>query len=329
MKRREFITLAGGAVAAWPLAARAQQTTVPVVGFLHGGLADGLAIKAEVGGFRSGLAETGYIEGRNVVIEYRWAEGHYDRLPDLATDLVRRNVAVIATGTTPAALAAKAATATIPIVFQFGVDPVKAGVVSSLNQPGGNVTGIVNLSPGLMAKRIELIHQVVPDAKIIAALVNPTVPAISAQEVADAQAAHTVLGIQVELLEASTLAAVDAAFSKAVELHAGALVVGSDILFIGRPVEMAALAIRLGIPSIHPSRDFVTAGGLMSYGSDFVDSYRLMGIYAGHILKGETPANLPVQQATKVEMVINLKTAKALGLTPPIALLGRADEVIE
>ena len=231
MKRREFITLAGGAVAAWPLAARAQQTTVPVVGFLHGGLADGLAIKAEVGGFRSGLAETGYIEGRNVVIEYRWAEGHYDRLPDLATDLVRRNVAVIATGTTPAALAAKAATATIPIVFQFGVDPVKAGVVSSLNQPGGNVTGIVNLSPGLMAKRIELIHQVVPDAKIIAVLVNPAVPAISAQEVADVQAAHTVLPIQVELLEASTLAAVDAAFSKAVELHAGALVVGSDILF--------------------------------------------------------------------------------------------------
>jgi putative ABC transport system substrate-binding protein len=225
MRRRDFIK--GITVStAWPLAARAQQTTVPVVGFLHGGLADGFA-KAEAAGFRSGLAETGYIEGRNVVIEYRWAEGHYDRLPDLATDLVRRNVAVIATGTTPAALAAKAATATIPIVFQFGVDPVKAGVVSSLNQPRGNVTGIVNLSAGLMAKRIELIHQVVPDAKIIAALVNPAVPAISDQEVADAQAAHTALAMQVELLEASTPAAVDAAFAKAVELHAAALVVGS------------------------------------------------------------------------------------------------------
>jgi putative tryptophan/tyrosine transport system substrate-binding protein len=329
MKRREFITLVGGCAIAWPLSVRAQQTTVPVVGFLHGAaLADGFA-KAEAAGFRSGLAETGYIEGRNVVIEYRWAESHYDRLPDLATDLIRRNVAVIAAGTTPAALAAKAATATIPIVFQFGVDPVKAGVVSSLNHPGGNVTGIVNLSPGLMAKRIELIHQVVPDAKIIAALLNPAVPAFSDQEVADAQAAHTALGIQVELLAASTPAAVDAAFSKAVELHAVALVVGSDILFIVRPIEMAALAMRFGIPSIHPVRGFVAAGGLMSYGSDFVDAYRLMGIYTGRVLKGEKPANLPVQQATKFEMVINLKAAKALDLTLPIALLGRADEVIE
>jgi putative ABC transport system substrate-binding protein len=325
VKRRTFIAALG--VAAWPVVARAQQPSVPVVGFLHGGFADGFG-KAQAAGFRSGLAETGYIEGRNVVIEYRWAESHYDRLPDLATDLVRRNVAAIATGTTPGALAAKAATTTIPIAFALGVDPVKAGIVSSLNHPGGNVTGIVNLSAGLMAKRIELIRQVVPDAKIIAALVNPANPATST-EVADAQVAHTMLGIQVELLEASTPAAVDAAFSKAVELHAGALVVGSDILFIGSPVEMAALAIRLGIPSIYPNRSSVEAGGLMSYGSDFVDAYRLMGIYAGRILKGETPANLPVQQATKVEMVINLKAAKALGLTPPIALLGRADEVIE
>jgi putative ABC transport system substrate-binding protein len=217
----------------------------------------------------------------------------------------------------------------IPIVFEVGVDPVKRGVVGSLNHPGGNITGIVNLSVGLMAKRIELIHQVVPDAKIIAALVNPAVPAISDQEVADAQAARTALGMEVELLEASTPDAVDAAFAKAVELHAGALVVGSDILFIGRPVEMAALAIRLAIPSIHPIRDFVAAGGLMSYGSDFVDAHRLMGIYVGRILKGETPANLPVQQATKVEMTINLKAAKTLGLTLPIALLGRAEEIIE
>jgi putative ABC transport system substrate-binding protein len=311
----------------WPVVVRAQQPNVPVVGFLHGGLADGFG-KAEAAGFRSGLAETSY-EGRNVAIEYRWAEGYIDRLPDLATDLVRRNVAVIAAGTTPAAFAAKAASTTIPIVFQLGVDPVEAGIVSSLNHPGGNVTGIVNLSPGLMAKRIELIHQVVPDAKIIAALVNPAVPTIFRQEVADIRAAHTVLGVQVELLEASTPAAIDAAFSKAVELHAGALVVGSDILFIGRPVEMAALARRSGIPSLHPIREFVPAGGLMSYGSDFVDAYRLMGIYAGRILKGETPANLPVQQSTKVEMIVNLKAAKALGVTLPIALLGRADEVIE
>ena len=328
MRRRQFIALLGGAAAAWPLAANAQQPAMPVVGFLSGGLANGFA-KAEAAGFRSGLAETGYIEGRNVVIEYRWAESHYDRLPDLATDLLLRNVAVMVAGSTPATLAAKAATATIPIVFEVGVDPVKRGVVSSLNHPGGNITGIVNLSVGLMAKRIELIHQVVLDAKIIAALVNPAVPAISDQEVADAQAARTALGMEVELLEASTPDAVDAAFAKAVELHAGALVVGFDILFIGRPVEMAALAIRLAIPSIHPIRDFVAAGGLMSYGSDFVDTYRLMGIYAGRILKGETPANLPVQQATKVEMVVNLKAAKTLGLTLPIALLGRADEVIE
>jgi putative ABC transport system substrate-binding protein len=328
MKRREFIALVGGGAIAWPRSVRAQQTTVPVVGFLHGGLPYGFA-KAMAAGFRSGLAETGYIEGRNVVIEYRWAESHYDRLPDLAADLVRRNIAVFAAGGTPAALAAKAATATIPVVFEFGVDPVKDGVVSSLNHPGGNITGIVNLSSGLMAKRIEFIHQVVPDARIIAALVNPAVPAISDQEVTDAQAAHTALGLQVELLEASTPAAVDAAFAKAVELHAGALVVGSDILFIGRPVEMAVLARHLGIPSIHPARDFVAAGGLMSYGPDFVDAYRLMGIYAGRILKGETPANLPVQEATKVEMTINLKAAKILGLTLPIALLGRTDEVIE
>jgi putative ABC transport system substrate-binding protein len=271
MRRREFIALVGSSAIGWPFSVCAQQQTMPVVGFLHGGLADGFA-KAEVAGFLRGLEETGYSEGHNVAIEYRWAESHYDRLPDLATDLVRRNVAVIAAGTTPAALAAKAATATIPIVFQFGVDPVKAGVVSSLNHPGGNVTGIANLSPGLMAKRIELIHQVVPDAKIIVALVNPAVPAISDQEVADAQAAHTALAIRVEVLETSTPAAIDAAFSKAVELHAGALVVGSDILFIGRPVEMAALATRLRIPSIHPSRGFVAAGGFMSYGSDFIDT---------------------------------------------------------
>ena len=320
MRRRDFIKVIAGSTAAWPLTAHAQKPSTPVVGLLHGGMADGFA-KAQVAGFRSGLAEIGYSEGRNVAIEYRWAESHYERLPDLATDLVRRNVAVIFASTTPAALAAKAATTMIPIVFQFGVDPVKVGVVTSLNRPGGNVTGIANLSPGLMAKRIEMMHAVVPDAKLIAVLVNSAAPAISGLEVDDAQRAQTTLGIHVQLLESSTI--------EGVELRAAALVIGSDTLFIGRPVEMAALAMRLSLPSIHPHRGFVAAGGLMSYGSDLVDSYRLAGIYTGRILKGEKPADLPVQQSTKVELVLNLKTANALGLIVPLSLLNRADEVIE
>jgi ABC-type uncharacterized transport system substrate-binding protein len=328
MRRREFITLVGGSAAAWPFAARAQQPAMPAVGFLHGGRASGFS-EAQATAFREGLGETGYSEGRNVQIEYRWAEGHYDRLPDLAADLVRRNVAVIAAASTPAAMAAKAATATVPIVFQFGIDPIAAGFVSSLNRPGGNVTGIFNLSVGLIAKRLEVMHQVVPETKLIAVLVNPGAAAIAASEKNNIANARATLGVQLELLEASTLTAIETAFAKAVELRAGALVIGSDPFFTGAPGEMAGIAMRYGVPSIHPHRGFVAARGLISYGSDLLDSYRLAGIYVGRILKGEKPAELPVQQSTKVEMAINLKTAKSLGLTMPTALLVRADEVIE
>ena len=327
MNRRAFITLVGCA-AVWPLAARGQQSAKPVVGFLHGGRANGFAA-TQVTAFRQGLGETGYDEGRNVTIEYRWAEGRYDRLPELAADLVRRNVAVIAAPTTPAALAAKAATTTVPIVFQFGVDPVAAGVVNSFNRPGGNVTGIVNLSVGLIAKRLELVRQLVPETKLIAVLLNPDDTAVTASEKDDIGNARATLGVQLEMLEASTIPGIETAFAKAVDTRAGALVISSDNLFIGAPAEMAVLAMRYGVASIHPHRGFVAAGGLISYGSDLLDSYRLAGIYVGRVLKGEKPAELPVQQSTKVEMAINLKTAKSFGLTMPTALLVRADEVIE
>jgi putative ABC transport system substrate-binding protein len=326
MRRREFIALLGG-VSALPLAARAQQSAKPVVGFLHGGRASGFSA-AQATAFRQGLGETGYDEGRNVTIEYRWAEGRYDRLPELAADLVRRNVAVIAATSTPAALAAKATT-TVPIVFQFGVDPVAAGVVNSFNRPGGNVTGIVNLSVALIAKRLELVHQLMPKTKLIAVLLNPDDTAVTASEKDDIGNARATLGVQLEVLEASTIPGIETAFAKAVDIRAGALVISSDSLFIGAPAEMAALAMRYGVASIHPHRGFVAAGGLISYGSDLLDSYRLAGIYVGRVLKGEKPAELPVQQSTKVEMAINLKTAKSFGLTMPTALLVRADEVIE
>ena len=327
MRRREFITLLGSSAAVWPRAARAQQSAKPVVGFLHGGRASGFSA-AQATAFRQGLGETGYDEGRNVTIEYRWAEGRYDRLPELAADLVRRNVAVIAATSTPAALAAKATT-TVPIVFQFGVDPVAAGVVNSFNRPGGNVTGIVNLSVALIAKRLELVHQLMPKTKLIAVLLNPDDTAVTASEKDDIGNARATLGVQLEVLEASTIPGIETAFAKAVDIRAGALVISSDSLFIGAPAEMAALAMRYGVASIHPHRGFVAAGGLISYGSDLLDSYRLAGIYVGRVLKGEKPAELPVQQSTKVEMAINLKTAKSLGLTMPTALLVRADEVIE
>jgi putative tryptophan/tyrosine transport system substrate-binding protein len=326
--RREFITLLGGAAVTWRVEARAQQSATPVVGFLHGGRASGFsAVQATA--FRQGLGETGYDEGRNARIEYRWAEGRYDRLPELAADLVRRHVAVIAVASTPAVLAAKAATTTVPIVFQVGVDPIAAGVVNSLKRPGGNVTGIVNLSVGLIAKRLELMRQLVPETKLIAVLLNPDDAPITALEKDDIGNVQATLGVQLEVLEASTIPGIETAFAKAVDIRAGALVISSDVLFTGAPAEMAALAMRYGVASIHPHRGFVAAGGLISYGSDLLDSYRLAGIYVGRILKGEKPAELPVQQSTKVEMAINLKTARALGLTMPTALLVRADEVIE
>jgi putative tryptophan/tyrosine transport system substrate-binding protein len=325
--RRDFITLLGGMTFAWPLAVRAAQPAMPVVGFLHAGVAD--AFTWATAAFQQGLHETGYIEGQNVVIEYRWAESHYERLPGLAADLVHQNVAVLAAAPSPAAFAAKAATATIPIVFELGVDPVASGLVASLNRPDGNVTGVVNLSVAVTAKCIEMMHEVVPDAKLMAMLVNPDNSAVTAAEKDDARAAQSSLGIQIQFLEARGVGDFDVAFAKVVEMHASALVIGSDPFLVSHYDAIATLAAHFGVPTIHAVHEFVRAGGLMSYGSDFADAYHLQGVYTGRILKGEKPADLPVQQATKVGLAINLKTAKALGLTLPLALLGRADEVIE
>jgi putative tryptophan/tyrosine transport system substrate-binding protein len=326
MQRRDFIKVIAGSALAWPLAAHAQRSVTPVIGFLSAREAEPPQLLTA---FRQGLKELGFVEGQNITIEYRFAGNQNDQLPALAADLVHRQVIVIMAVTTPAVLAAKAATTTIPIVFQSGADPVQFGLVASLNRPGGNVTGVSNLSIGLATKRIELVRQLMPDAKLIAMLVNPRDSAIIASEMDDARAAQAQLGVRIHFLEASTISDIDAAFAKVVELRARALSIGSYPLFISRPGEIASLATRYGVPAIHPLRAFAAAGGLMSYGSDFADTYRLAGTYVGRILKGEKPENLPVQQSTKVELIINLKTAKALGLTIPEPLLGRADEVIE
>jgi putative ABC transport system substrate-binding protein len=281
-----------------------------------------------VAAFRQGLKEAGYIEGQNVAIEYRWAEGHLDRLPALAADLVRRQVSVIAATSTPANLVAKKATSTIPIVFTTGDDPVQLGLVTSLARPGGNVTGVTQLSVEILPKRIELAHELVPTATAIALLANPTDPT-SDFEVRDAQAAAHTLGLQLHVLRASTETELDDAFTAVLQMRAGVLVIANSVFFNGHIEQMAALANRQMLPAIYTYRDFVAAGGLMSYGAELTESYRLAGGYTGRILKGEMPADLAVQEATKVELYINLKTAKALGLTVPLPLLGRADEVIE
>jgi putative ABC transport system substrate-binding protein len=328
MRRREFITLLGGAAVVWPLAARAQQPAMPVIGYLGSESPDLFADILRA--FRQGLNETGFVEGRNVAIEFRWAEGHNDRLPALAADLVRRQVTVIAApGSTPAALAAKAATTTIPIVFQLGTDPVATGLVASLSRPGGNLTGVTSLNVEVGPKRVELLHELVPTATSIALLVNPTNPALAVALSRGVQVAARTLGLQLYVLNASTEHDLDGAFARLIQLRAGGLVIGTDIFFTSRIEQLAALALRHAMPAIYQYREYAAAGGLMSYGGNHADLARRAGVYTGRILKGEKPADLPIQQVTKVEMIINLKTAKALGITVPLVLLGRADEVIE
>jgi putative ABC transport system substrate-binding protein len=324
MRRREFITLMGSA-AAWPMVARAQQPAMPVIGFLNSSSADGYA--PMVAAFREGLKQAGYIDGQNVVIEYRWANGQYDRLAAMAGELVRRQVSVIAANT-PANLVAKASTSTIPIVFTTGGDPVQLGLVAGLERPGGNVTGTTQLAGELAPKRLELAHELIPKAKIVGLLVNPENPTAEVLTTASLAAAVT-LGLQLEVLHASTEAEIDDAFASAIQKNAGAMAIVTDPLFNGHAEQLAAVAIRHRVPAIYQYQRFAAAGGLASYGSSLTDSYRLAGVYAGRILKGEKPADLPVQQSTKIELIINLKTAKALGLTVPPQIVVRADEVIE
>jgi putative tryptophan/tyrosine transport system substrate-binding protein len=327
MKRREFITLLGGAAAAWPLAARTQQSAMPVIGFLGSESPDLFAGRLRA--FRQGLDEAGFVESRNVAIEYRWARGEYDRLPVLAADLVRQSVTAMVATTTPSVLAAKAATMTIPIVFLTGSDPVEVGLVASLNRPGGNMTGVSNLTVETGAKQMELLHELVPAATLIALLVNPANPVLADTLSRGLQAAARAIRQQILVVTASTESDLDTAFTTLVKRRVGALVVGNDPFFNSRPDQLVALAARHAMPAIYPYRELAVAGGLMSYGSNLADPYRLVGVYTGRILKGEKPTDLPIQQSTKVEFVINLKTAKALGLTFPITLLDRADEVIE
>jgi putative ABC transport system substrate-binding protein len=326
MRRRDFITGIAGSAAVWPLAGRAQQSAVPVVGYLASGSPDRSA--GRVGAFRQGLGESGYVEGQNVAVEYRWAESRNERLPALAMDLVRRQVGVIAARGVPAALAAKAATTTIPVVFNVGVNPVEVGLVASFNRPGGNLTGVSSLNVELDPKRFELLHELVPKAKVVGLLVNPTNrnAAILSR---DLQSAARTLGVELHLLHASSEVDFDAVFASLRKLRAGALVIGTDGFFFSHSELLAALTVRHAVPAIFQYRDFAAAGGLASYGGILSHIYRQVGVYAGRILKGEKPADLPVDQATKVELVINLKTAKALGLTVPLPLIGRADELIE
>ena len=326
MRRRDFISLLCGAVIVWPLPGRAQQPTMPVIGFLSSGSPG--PYQHLVAGFHQGLKETGYVEGQNVAIEYRWAEGHYDRLPAMAADLTRRKVNVIAALTTPAALAAEAAAPTIPIIFDTAGDPVRLGLVVSLNRPGRNVTGIAWLGSELVAKRLGLLRDLIPKASLIGLLVNPNDPRTKTQTKDMQEAAHA-LGLQIHVLNATSEGEINSAFAKLAELRAGALIVGTGELFNSRPEQLVSLAARQEVPAIYQAREFVAAGGLMSYGASRTDAYRQAGIYIGRVLKGEKPADLPVLQSTKFEFVINLKTAKALGLTVPPSVISIVDEVIE
>jgi putative tryptophan/tyrosine transport system substrate-binding protein len=325
MTRREFIWCVGGALVAWPVAARGQQSATPVVGFLNSASPEQYA--RQLSAFRQGLSEVGFAEGRNVTIETRWAENQYDRLPELAADLVRRQVDVIAVNN-PAVLPAKAATKTIPIVFTIGFDPVASGLVASLNQPGGNLTGITSLNEQMGPKRLDVLHEAVPKATIIAALINPANP--NANSIAnELDAAARTRGLKLSVLHARKETDLDPVFQSLIQTKAGALLITADPLYISLSDRLAEFALRYAIPTMFQYREFVASGGLMSYGGDVLQQFHQVGVYAGRILKGEKPANLPVQQATKIEFLINLRTAKLLGLTIPLPLLGRADEVIE
>jgi putative ABC transport system substrate-binding protein len=326
VRRRDFITVLSG-VAAWPLTARAQQPAMQMIGYLGSGSPD-TSVRS-VAAFRKGLNETGYVEGQNVTVEYRWLEGQYDRLPALLADLVRRRVAVIATTTSPAALAAKAATATIPIVFSVGEDPVRLGLVASLARPGGNLTGMNFLVQEVAAKRLRLLHDLVPKAVRVAVLVNPANAPSSETTLRDVKEAAPILGLQIQILNATTIGEIDEAFATVARERPDALFVAPDGFFVSRRVQFATLTARDKIPATYEQRDFVAAGGLMSYGTDLADASRQIGLYAGSILRGAKPAELPVVQPTKFEFVINLQTARALGIEVPSGLLASADEVIE
>jgi putative tryptophan/tyrosine transport system substrate-binding protein len=327
VKRREFITLLGGAAAAWPLVARAQHPAMPVVGILAVAAPEANAIRLRA--IREGLRTAGYVEGQNVKTEYRWAELHTGQLPALAADLVSRQVAVIVASTTPSALTAKTATGEIPIVFGIAADPVELGLVASLNRPGGNVTGVTSLNMEVAPKRLELMHELLPSVTSMALLINPATPALAEPLSRISRVAAKALGLQLHIVHASSDRDFDAIFERLIELRVGALVIAPDSLFSNHKEQLAKLTVRHAIPAIYQYREFAAAGGLMSYGTSETEYYRLVGTYAGRVLKGDKPADLPVQQSTKVELFLNLKTAKALGITVPLPLSGRADEMIE
>jgi putative ABC transport system substrate-binding protein len=327
VRRREFVTMLGGGAVAWPFAARAQRPTTPVIGYLDTASASTTAHL--VAAFRQGLSAAGYDEGRNVAIEYRWPDGDYDKLPSLAADLVRLNVAVIATINTPSVLAAKGATRTIPIVFAVGVDPIKFGLVESLNRPGGNLTGLTQLNIEMEAKRVQLLHELAPSATSIALLVNPTSPAYSEAATASVQSAARVLNVRLLVLNASTKSAIEAAFVTLAQERVRLLLVSGDSFLVAQREQLVALAARHSVPALYHRREFTAVGGLMSYGPPLSEAYYYVGDFTGRILKGEKPANIPVHQSTKFDLVINLKTAKTLGITIPDKLLALADEAIE
>ena len=327
MRRREFITLLGGTAATWPLAAHAQQPAMPVVGFIREGSAQGGT--RWVGGFQKGLSETGYVEGQNVTVEYHWLEGNYDRLPELLADLVRRQVAVIATLSYVLAQAAKAATVTIPIVFGIGADPVELGLVSSFAKPGGNVTGVNILTAEVVAKRLRLLHDLLPNAARIAVLIDPNNAPVNKTTVQDVQKAAPIMGLQTQIINATTVGEINGVFAAFERERPDALFVAPDPFLSSRRVQLATLTARDRLPATYPIRDYVEVGGLMSYGPDFTDMFHQVGVYAGRILKGAKPAELPVVQSNKFELVINLTTANALGLTIPSGVMAIADEVIE